>query len=359
MKKIIIIGGGFYGAYLAAFLGKNGNEVLIIEKENEILTKASSNNQTRVHNGYHYPRCSTTGLRSSILFPKFVEEFKSSIEDDFDKYYAIAKFSSKINSEAFESYCKKINVPLSPASTQIKSYFNNELVEKVYKAKEFTYNINMLRKTMMEKLVKTRVSIKCNEEVSSVKSINEMMRVFTENGNSFYDADEVYNCTYANINSILKSSNIPTIDLEHEYTEMCLYTPPSDFSKIGITIMDGPFFSTLPSNQIEKAHIVHHVKYTPRLRWQEELNKADEINEIKKTSNWEMIKEDITRYIPALESSQFVKSIWQQKTILPNMDENDSRPILFKKDYHFKGLHCVLGSKISSVYDLVDKVVGR
>lgn len=356
MKKIIIIGGGFYGAYLAAFLGKAGNEVLIIEKESEIMTMATSNNQARVHKGYHYPRCSNTGLRSSILLPKFVDEFKSSIEDDLDKYYAIAKFSSKISSDAFETYCKKINIPLSPADANIRSCFNNELIEKIYKAKEFTYNIDSLRRAMLDKLFKSRVLIKCDEEVSSVRSIDGALRVFTRNDDMFYDADEVYNCSYAKINSILKSSHIPTIDLEHEYTEMCMYIPPSDFSKTGITIMDGPFFSTLPTHQFDKAHIVHHVEYTPRLRWQEELNKTKEINELKKTSNWEKIKEDMARYIPALGNSIFVKSIWQQKTILPNMDENDSRPILFKKDHHYKGFHCVLGSKINNVYDLVDNV---
>lgn len=356
MKKIIIIGGGFYGAYLAVFLGKLGNDVLLIEKENEIMTKASSNNQARVHNGYHYPRCSTTGPRSSILFPRFVDEFKSSIEDDFDKYYAIAKFSSKINSDAFESYCKSINIPLSSADRHIKSYFNNELIENVYKAKEFTYNIDRLRKTMLDKLFQSRVSIKCNETVSSIKSMDGRLRVFTENDSLFYDADEVYNCTYAKINSLLQSSHIPTIELEHEYTEMCMYKPPSEFSKIGITIMDGPFFSTLPTHQIENAHIAHHVKYTPRLGWQAELSRENDIEKIKKTSNWEKIKEDMTRFIPAFESSTFIKSIWQQKTILPNMDENDSRPILFKKDYHYKGFHCVLGSKINNIYDLVDNL---
>ena len=53
----VVIGGGFYGASIAIYLAKNRGlkKVVLVEKEKKLLTRASYNNQARVHNGYHYP----------------------------------------------------------------------------------------------------------------------------------------------------------------------------------------------------------------------------------------------------------------------------------------------------------------
>ena len=53
---ITIIGGGFFGLYLAEYFSRLNKKVLIIEKENDAMQRASYVNQARVHNGYHYPR---------------------------------------------------------------------------------------------------------------------------------------------------------------------------------------------------------------------------------------------------------------------------------------------------------------
>ncbi|MCI5632896.1 FAD-dependent oxidoreductase, partial [Helicobacter sp.] len=52
----IVIGGGFYGCMLALELHQKFKKILILEKENDILTRASLINQARIHGGYHYPR---------------------------------------------------------------------------------------------------------------------------------------------------------------------------------------------------------------------------------------------------------------------------------------------------------------
>mgnify|MGYP001291441700 CR=1 FL=1 len=66
---ILIIGGGFYGTYLSEYFCKLGKNVLLCEKEDSLMGRASYANQARVHNGYHYPRSVLTALRSRISFP--------------------------------------------------------------------------------------------------------------------------------------------------------------------------------------------------------------------------------------------------------------------------------------------------
>jgi glycine/D-amino acid oxidase-like deaminating enzyme len=78
-----VIGGGFYGCFIAAFLSEAGQTVVVLEKEDSLLKRASYSNQARVHNGYHYPRNLVTAARSRANFPRFVNEFRSCIDDSF------------------------------------------------------------------------------------------------------------------------------------------------------------------------------------------------------------------------------------------------------------------------------------
>ncbi len=72
----IIIGGGFFGAYIALYLKQKFQSILILEQEKDLLTHASINNQARVHNGYHYPRSLSTAISSSRHFHTFCPQNK-------------------------------------------------------------------------------------------------------------------------------------------------------------------------------------------------------------------------------------------------------------------------------------------
>ena len=87
---ITIVGGGFFGLYVAEYFSRRGKKVLVIEKENDAMQVASYTNQARVHNGYHYPRSMLTASRSRISFPRFVDEFNACIDNDFESYYMIS-----------------------------------------------------------------------------------------------------------------------------------------------------------------------------------------------------------------------------------------------------------------------------
>ena len=91
MSKILIIGGGFFGMYLAEHFAQNGMSVRLVEQEPQFMQRASYANQARVHNGYHYPRSVLTALRSRMSFPRFINEFKEYIDSDFEKYYLIGQ----------------------------------------------------------------------------------------------------------------------------------------------------------------------------------------------------------------------------------------------------------------------------
>ena len=61
------IGGGFFGMYLSVYFARKGHEVILSEKENDFMQRASYVNQARVHNGYHYPRSILIHSGTTIL----------------------------------------------------------------------------------------------------------------------------------------------------------------------------------------------------------------------------------------------------------------------------------------------------
>ena len=67
--KIGIIGGGFYGCYIAQKLSLK-HKVTIIDKNASILMEAAKYNQYRLHQGYHYPRSEETIKQTFLGYKK-------------------------------------------------------------------------------------------------------------------------------------------------------------------------------------------------------------------------------------------------------------------------------------------------
>ena len=55
-KKALVVGAGVFGLTSAIALSHNGYDVIVREKEDDLMKGASSINQYRLHKGYHYPR---------------------------------------------------------------------------------------------------------------------------------------------------------------------------------------------------------------------------------------------------------------------------------------------------------------
>ena len=105
MKKIAIIGSGFFGMATALILSKK-NIIHIYEKKNTILCGASRANQMRFHKGYHYPRSIKTVKEINQSNRSFEKYFKSAIYNT-KNYYGISKKKSKTSFLKFLNFLNK------------------------------------------------------------------------------------------------------------------------------------------------------------------------------------------------------------------------------------------------------------
>lgn len=361
----VVVGGGFFGCQLSIYLKQYLKSVLILEREEELLQRASYHNQARVHNGYHYPRSILTALRSRVSFPQFIRDYQECIYADFEKYYAVGKLFSKVNANQFKLFCDRIGSPLKKTPASIKKLFSPYLVEEVFCTKEYAFDAVKLKHRMLSDLLKEQVILKLNAEVIQIEfsknqgliavKYQQKKQIGEQNKSKKILAKYVFNCTYSGINDILKNSNLPMIPLKHELTEMALIEVPQELNNKGITIMCGPFFSLMPFPS-ENLHTLSHVRYTPHCYWQDTEKLVHDTERIfqntRKKSNYPHMIRDAKRYLPILQDSVYIDSLWEVKTVLPQSETDDSRPILCKKNHGMPNLTCILGGKIDNVYDI-------
>jgi glycine/D-amino acid oxidase-like deaminating enzyme len=358
----LVIGGGFFGLYLAEHLARKGQSVLLAERADDLMLRASYANQARVHNGYHYPRSVLTAMSCRVSLPRFVEEFEACVVDDFRKIYAIGSLLGKVTARQFERFCQTIGAPCEPAPGSVERLFNPQLVEAVFLTREYAFDAVKLRQIMRERMSGVDVVLRFNTEVSALAPSGRGLAVRLGPGSETVQVRRAFNCTYSRLNQVLEESRLPAIELKHELTEMCLVRPPEEIAGLGITIMCGPFFSVMPFPP-DGLHSFSHVRYTPHFEWFEGpgrpvLDAYRVCDESPKRTHWPHMIRDAARFVPALEACVYERSLWEIKTVLPRSEVDDSRPILFKAHHGLRHLHCIMGGKIDNVYDMIRFVDG-
>lgn len=357
---VVVIGGGFYGCCTALLMRGFFKNVIILEKGRDLLTRASAVNQARIHTGFHYPRSLITAYRSFINCPKFVLDFPKAVIDNFQKIYAIARSGSKVNARRFYDMFKRMNAKISLAPSSLKSLFDQEMIEEVFLVHEVAFDAVILRDLLKERLLRNNIKIIYDQKVQKIEPYNNRsLRVKVNNQEDIYDAHYVFNCTYSQINQLLKNSGIELLPLKHELTETPLIQVPDDIKDLGITIMDGPFFSIMPYPS-RRLHSLHHVRYTPHRSWIDGFDNYHSADSFLKNGGRQskfifMIK-DAQRYLPVLKDAEYIESMYEIKTVLIQNEMDDGRPILYKQDHGIKNFSTVLGGKIDNIYDVLEMI---
>ena len=346
----VIIGGGFFGCSLALALRERGERVVLVERETDLLLRASANNQARVHGGYHYPRSVLTGLRSRLNYPRFLADFEGCIDRSFRHYYAVARRQSHVTARQFETFCQRIGASLSPAPREVRAWFDPELIEKVYEVEERAFDADLLRAVVRERLQQARVDVRL-----ATRALRAAPgELHTDRG--VLRARWIFNCTYSSLNVLLSASGAACVPLRHELAEIALVEPPPALRGCAVTVMCGPFFSLMPF-PAQRLFSLTHVRYTPHCAWEERTAPAGPPPRPSGTRFPHMLK-DAQRYVPAMSMARHVRSLFEVKTVLPQSEHDDSRPILFKPCPEVPGLFSVMGGKIDNVYDLPRELDG-
>ena len=362
-QDAVIIGGGFYGAAIAIYLARQRGlkRILLIERESALLTRASYNNQARVHNGYHYPRSFTTAYRSRVNLPKFLRDWPQAVKKDFTKLYAIARRNSKVTARQFERFCREIGASIRPADPPLRTLFEPRLIEEVFLVEEYAFDTNQLAHWARRELLESGVQVRLQTRVTGIsRGTNQSLTVSAQPDHGEEEqvsCHYVFNCTYSGLNQFGGDFPGTRTELKQEVTEMALMQAPPVLQGLGITVMDGPFFSMMPFPALG-LHTLSHVRYTPHLHWKDEpgIDPYQKLASHGRATHVDRMVRDVSRYLPAVRDAKYVDSLFEVKTVLVKNEGDDGRPILFEKHPELPGCYSVLGGKIDNIYDILEKL---
>lgn len=363
----IILGAGLYGLYAALFCGRKKESVLVIERDHEPFSRATYVNQARVHMGYHYPRSLSTALKSAGYYRRFHDDFSFAIHDSFRQVYATASEFSWTNAGEFESFCAAAGIKCEPLSPD--RYFREGMCDGAFLTEEDTYDAMILRDWFIKELSGLdNVTVITDATVISIESKDDKYEVaYSYNGRAnTAETPFLINATYASVNQILKMAGRKPFGIKYELCEIILCKVSDELKDIGLTVMDGPFFSIMPFGKTGM-HSLTSVSFTPHVTSYDDLptfscqygsdcspERLGNCNLCAKRpeSAWPYMSRLAQKYMLSMYGFTYEKSLYSMKPILRSSEVDDSRPTMIRVESSGAKLLSVLSGKINTVYDM-------
>lgn len=372
----IIIGAGLYGLYAAAFCAERGQRVLVLEYDDAPFQRATYINQARVHMGYHYPRSLTTAVKSAGYFRRFTEDFGFCIHDKFEQIYATSGKFSWTNAKQFQEFCRAAEIKCEEVASS--KYFKDGMCDGAFLTEEYTYDAKILQKYYEDRLFgNSAVTFLFHARIDKIVKREETYEIVLADGKS-YETGYVLNATYASVNQIIGKVEDASsggfaremFQIKYELCEIILCKPSEQLKDIGITVMDGPFFSIMPFGKTG-LHSLTAVTFTPHITSYdarpsfscqngmegscspENLGNCS-ICPNKPESAWPYMSHLADKYMKPEYAYTYVESLYSMKPILKSSEVDDSRPTAIRTMSANPTFVSVLSGKINTVYDLDD-----
>jgi|MDSZ01.1.fsa_nt_gb GR25 family glycosyltransferase involved in LPS biosynthesis len=345
-KNVSIVGGGIFGCTTAWKLAKEGYDVTLYEKNDDIISQASNINQYRLHKGYHYPRSIDTAKSSIQGENTFLQEYGEAIVNgDVEHYYCIAKNDSLVTSSEYKKFLDKINLPYEEKKLD---FLHENVVSLVVGVDELLFNPNKLKNICWSKLKKHNVNVVLNSNYDMSDS----------------DDDYVINSTYANLNEILPEDKQK--DYQFELCEKPVLKLPEQYKNKSVVIMDGPFMCIDPLGDSDlhvMGNVVHAIHSTNVGKFPEYDKKFDKLLNkgiVKNPSitNINKFIESAKMFFKDIENSEHIGSMFTFRTVLPNRDKDDARPTLVEKqtDNILNVFSGKIGTCVNAAKEVLDEI---
>lgn len=368
----VIIGGGLYGLYAALLCGRNGQHVVVLEYEDASFRRATYINQARVHMGYHYPRSLSTAAKSAHYFEKFCRDYADCILTEFDQVYATSRDFSWTNAQQFKKFCKETNIRCDEISPD--KYFQEGKCDGAFLTREYTYDAMLLRdKLLSQTEAYPNIELVYHARITRIEREQDAYVITTKDG-ARYGTGFVLNAAYASVNQICALGGFEPFQIKYELCEIILCKVDGGLKNLGLTVMDGPFFSIMPFGKTGY-HSLTSVTFTPHITSYDEVptfscqqrcepdyccpGQLGNCNDCaaRPQTAWAYMSSLARKYMREELSFTYEKSLFSMKPILKSSEIDDSRPTVIREHSRHPVFISVLSGKINTVYDLDEVLV--
>ena len=231
MLKIAVIGGGWYGCHIAAVLLALGVEVDLFEREAEIFTAASGNNQFRLHMGFHYARSHRTRLQSREGYARFMERYPRLTAKVARNIYAVPSGDSSIDFTTYKMIMSAAGIDYREGRSETLSELGYAAIEGFVECDERIILTSRARAYFRQRL---GGALHLGSEIIAIEETEEGVHVL---GVRY---DFVVDTTWGHLTSL-------PIPCYWEPTLLLYYR--GDISEPALTLVDGPLCSVYPTEE--------------------------------------------------------------------------------------------------------------
>ncbi len=355
---VAVIGAGIFGCMTALSLANAGFNVVLFERQHNIMGGSSKNNQNRLHLGFHYPRDLNTARQCIDGFDRMIKEFPECIQQDFPNAYYISAINSLTTPTDYIKFCDAAGLSYELLDLNLNKPTSTQNISLGMLCSEATYDCEMLAKSLQDKIVSNAsITLKCNTDIVS-SSFDKYKFSLSSQDNKEYTFDAVLNCTYGDINRLTNMLGHPIEQYQYEYT--IIPVVKSSLSKMGLTLMDGKFLTFMPHGNTGNSllyHVQHSVIDTVFATvmpdsWKDPVNnpftKAD------KFKIFDDMKLAASSYFPELADLQLIDFLHGPRMVLANREDTDARPSLVKN--YGNGYITVFSGKVDHCIVVADEI---
>lgn len=350
--KVAIIGSGFYGCSIALELVNDYPDIKIdlYEKGKDIFQGAASNNQHRIHKGFHYPRSNETIEQILNTYQSFKDKYADLIQPVQDNYYLIEK-TSKVSLEQYINKYKEFDVPFREIhNLEVSPFIDIDKIEGGISTTEEVIDLSKAYKYFKERITNCKnISLKLKNNVTLIE----------DNKIDEERYDFIINCTYSSPNLGITSKD-KMFNLKYEICIIPIIE--NHFQKdICITVMDGKYVSAYQNGIGDLT--LSSVAYTPYF-------KTVYHNEFITKLRRDLVHRDIVlkthinkllmhcgEYFKGIDQHTPLKQLYIAPKVKLKNDTNDLRTTSIVRDGCVISMLCGKISSIVSTYDMVKKEI--
>ena len=360
----VVVGGGLFGLHSALVLAGRGLRVAVVERDHELMRRATYVNQARLHSGLHYPRSLLTARGTRLHYDKFKRAFPTAVREDFRQIYAVARRQSQTSAEAFARFVDRLDVDVR--SVDPARWFVDDSVSLAVEVTEGTFDAPTVAAIIMKQVSdQPLITLMTGAQVDAGVAESDSVDLQLADGRRMHTGGVVI-ATYAGINPLRRALGLPMLPLKHELTEVVLCDVAEQVRGIGITVMDGPFFSFMPFGWTDMVSVtsvsltpVRHAPDEPRFPCQSRAEANCSPGRLdyctscaaRPSTLWPHYRQQMSRVLRDVAAFTYRDSLWTVKTVLSSTEVDDARPTFVQREPHTP-VWTVFSGKINTIFDL-------
>ena len=258
-NTILIIGGGIHGCFFGKeLLSLGAKNIILIEKNNELLNETSFATHNRANMGYHYPRSIKTAEECKKGNELFQKEFPKFFSKKNKSYYLIDK-KSKTNFKTYLSFLNKMKLNFKIKFPHLK-FVKHKRIENSIITNEAVFNHEKISKYLNNNLQK-KITIIKNFNLNKIQIKKDHLLIESLNNKKLkiYNCKKILNCTYHNMNKIIKifDNKIKLNKFTYQKTEILIVKSKHKIPPL--TYMDGNFSTIMPYANKKNLYLIYDV----------------------------------------------------------------------------------------------------